>query len=99
MSARLSDQVIGEKLQNLPAWRREGDAIVRDVTCRDFRHALEVVNCVGDLAERMDHHPDLLIHRWNRMRIVLSTHSAGGLTENDFALAQEIESLLLQMGI
>lgn len=96
MPEKLAHEVVNERLQELPEWKLEGGTIIRDVICRDFRHALGFVNKVGDLAEEMDHHPDLLIHGWNRVRIMLSTHSVGGLTENDFKLAHAVEQLIVQ---
>jgi 4a-hydroxytetrahydrobiopterin dehydratase len=74
-------------------WRHEGEAIVRDVECADFAAALDYVNRVGALAEEAGHHPDILLHGWNRVRLTLSTHSAGGLTDADFDLAGRIDAL------
>ena len=74
-------------------WRREGSEIVRDWKLADFAAAMAFVNRVAELAESADHHPDILVHRWNRVRLGLSTHSAGGLTERDFALARRIDEL------
>jgi 4a-hydroxytetrahydrobiopterin dehydratase len=93
MREKLDEAAIGARLQALAAWHRDGETIVREVTCRDFRSALAFVNTTGELAEAADHHPDILIHGWNRVRIMLSTHSAGGLTERDFELAAQIEPL------
>jgi len=93
MREKLDEAAIGARLQTLPAWHRDGETIVREVTCKDFRSALAFVNATGELAEAADHHPDILIHGWNRVRIMLSTHSAGGLTEHDFELAAQIEPL------
>ena len=87
----LNDDIIKRRLSELPGWKRDGQCIVRDLTCTDFRSALQLVNTVGELAEQADHHPDILVHSWNRVRIILSTHSAGGLTEKDFELAALIE--------
>ena len=70
-----------------PAWRREGDALVGDRECADFAAVIALVNAIAAGAERADHHPDLLIHGYRRLRITLSTHSAGGITARDFALA------------
>ena len=94
MATRLDDAAILEALKALPNWQREGESIVRDVATKDFRGALALVNAIGEIAEEVDHHPDLLIHGWNRVRITLSTHSAGGLTVNDFQLAERIEHLI-----
>ena len=64
-------------------WRRDGEALVRDVKFNDFAQAMAYVNRVADLAEEVNHHPDILVHGWNRVRLTLTTHSAGGLTDND----------------
>lgn len=77
---------------NSTAWRREGNEIVRVVQRVDFVEALRFVNEVGRLAEEADHHPDIDI-RWNTVTLRLSTHSAGGITEADLALAQSIDEL------
>jgi 4a-hydroxytetrahydrobiopterin dehydratase len=91
---QLTDSVIDARLGALgPAWHREGDAIVGDVERKDFAAVIALVNEIAAAAERADHHPDLLIHGYRRLRITLSTHSAGGITENDFALASVINAL------
>jgi 4a-hydroxytetrahydrobiopterin dehydratase len=74
-------------------WRREGDAIVRDLQFADFAEAMAYVNRVAELAEEANHHPDILVHGWNRVRLTLTTHSAGGLTDNDFQMARRIDGL------
>lgn len=90
----LSDPEIDARLATLdPAWRREDHSIVRDVECADFAAAVELVNGIAAEAERANHHPDMLLHGYRHLRITLSTHSAGGLTENDFALAQTVDRL------
>lgn len=88
----LSDAEVAAGLAGLPGWARDGDAITASVTLADFRSALLYAGAVGWLAERANHHPDLLI-RWNRVTLTLSTHSAGGLTAADFALARQISAL------
>lgn len=72
------------------AWDRVGDELVTTVELRDFAAALAFVNAVGAAAEAANHHPDIDI-RWNKVRLVLSTHSAGGLTVLDLALAAAID--------
>jgi 4a-hydroxytetrahydrobiopterin dehydratase len=74
-------------------WTREGDAIVREWKLGDFAEAIAFVNRVADLAERANHHPDVLLHGYNHVRLTLSTHSQGGLTDADFKLAREIDRL------
>jgi 4a-hydroxytetrahydrobiopterin dehydratase len=88
----LSADDIGTELASLPDWTRAGDSITREVTLADFRAALLYVGAVGYLAEQANHHPDVLI-QWNRVTLTLSTHSAGGLTGDDFALARQISAL------
>jgi 4a-hydroxytetrahydrobiopterin dehydratase len=74
-------------------WRREGDAIVRDLQFADFAEAMAYVNRVAELAEEANHHPDILVHGWNKVRLTLTTHSEGGLTDNDFQMARRIDGL------
>jgi 4a-hydroxytetrahydrobiopterin dehydratase len=74
------------------AWEREGDELRTTVVLHDFAAALAFVNAVGAAAEAADHHPDIDI-RWNTVHLVLSTHSAGGLTVRDLALAGVIDRL------
>jgi 4a-hydroxytetrahydrobiopterin dehydratase len=91
---QLSDPEIDAAVAALGGpWRRDGDAIVADLECEDFAAAIALVNGIASEAERADHHPDILIHDYRRLRITLSTHSAGGLTQRDFALAAAIDAL------
>ncbi len=89
----LSQDTIQSKLNTIPEWRQEEKSIIRDVELKNFRGAIEFVNQVGEVAEEMDHHPDILIHGWNKVRITVTTHSEGGLTDNDFKLASQVEQL------
>jgi 4a-hydroxytetrahydrobiopterin dehydratase len=90
----LTDPEIDERLATIdPDWRREGQELVRDLELDDFAQAVARVNAIAAEAERADHHPDLLIHSYRRLRITLSTHSAGGLTDSDFELARTIDAL------
>ncbi len=66
---------------------------MREWKLADFAAAIAFVNRVAELAEAANHHPDILLHGWNRVRLELSTHSQGGLTEADFALARQIDGL------
>jgi 4a-hydroxytetrahydrobiopterin dehydratase len=88
----LTEAQLADELAAAPAWSRQGDQISLQVTRADFGDALRYVNAVGYLAERAGHHPDIAI-AWNTVTLTLSTHSAGGLTSADFALAREISSL------
>jgi 4a-hydroxytetrahydrobiopterin dehydratase len=90
----LSDSDADARLPELgEGWRREDDALVCDRECANFVEAIALVNRIAEAAERANHHPDLLVHDYKHLRITLSTHSAGGITGNDFALAGEINAL------
>lgn len=92
MRARLDDSGIGAHLVAIPAWERDGDAIVRTYECPDFAAAIAFVVRIGFLAEAKDHHPDLDI-RWRRVRVLLTTHDVGGLSDWDFELAATIDAV------
>ncbi len=90
----LSDAEIEQRIATAGEWRRhERDSIVREQKLDDFRTAIAFVNRVAELAEQANHHPDILLHGWNKVRLTLSTHSQGGLTEADFELAARIDRL------
>jgi 4a-hydroxytetrahydrobiopterin dehydratase len=90
--ALLSDTEIEERL-GASDWRREGDEIVRDWKFADFGEAMAFVNRVAEAAEAANHHPDILLHGWNKVRLSLTNHSEGGLTEPDFAMAARFDGL------
>ncbi len=90
---KLNDNAIAQHLAAIPDWERREQTIVREFKGANFVAALGFVNAVGILSEVADHHPDILIHGWNKVRITLSTHDQGGLTELDFALAKKINDL------
>jgi 4a-hydroxytetrahydrobiopterin dehydratase len=90
--ALLSDAEIDERLAG-SEWRREGDTIVRDIETSGFKAAMALANGVADEANEANHHPDIFIHDYKHVRLTLSTHSEGGITENDLALAQSIDAL------
>lgn len=88
----LSDDQVTDRLTLLEDWTRQGDEIVHVETLADFRAAVLYVGAVAYLAEAAGHHPDVAIS-WNKVTLTLSTHSAGGLTDEDFALAGQISAL------
>jgi 4a-hydroxytetrahydrobiopterin dehydratase len=88
----LSDDEIAARLED-GDWRREGNAIVRDWRFKDFGEAISFVNRVADVAESANHHPDILLHGWNHVRLTLSTHSEGGITGADLKLADSFDRL------
>lgn len=88
----LTSEQIAASLARTPGWTLAGNSITCEATRADFRDALLYVCAVGYLAEKAGHHPDVLI-QWNKVTLTLSSHSAGGLTAADFALAGQISAL------
>ncbi|MEX0672550.1 MAG: 4a-hydroxytetrahydrobiopterin dehydratase [Candidatus Paceibacterota bacterium] len=91
----LSRQAAEQQLSCVSGWQLNGEAtaITKTVTRSDFSDALTLVNAIGEIAEKEGHHPDILIHDYKNVTITLSTHSIGGLSENDFILATKIDGL------
>ena len=90
--ALLNDEEIDGRLQGLSGWERDGEAITKDFKSDDFKGSVGFVNRVMPVAEAMNHHPDLAIS-WDTVTVTISTHSEGGLTENDFDLAARVDAL------
>ncbi|WP_028937573.1 4a-hydroxytetrahydrobiopterin dehydratase [Pseudonocardia spinosispora] len=93
MANLLDDAAVSTALRNLPDWQRDGDALVLTAELPSFPAAIEVVDRVAELAERSDHHPDIDI-RWRTLTFRCSTHSDGGITEKDVALASGISEFV-----
>lgn len=89
MSKRLTQEQIDA---GLTGWSQQGQEISRTFELKSFPAALAFVSAVGHLAERADHHPDILI-QYRKVTLTLSTHSAGGLTQKDLDLAGEINAI------
>jgi 4a-hydroxytetrahydrobiopterin dehydratase len=92
MAELLDDEGIESRLAG-SEWKREGEHIVRDWQLKDFGAAIAFVNRVAETAEELNHHPDIIIHGWNKVRLSVTNHSAGGLTEADFELAKRVDAL------
>jgi 4a-hydroxytetrahydrobiopterin dehydratase len=90
----LTDTEIRERLTGVPGWRLEGGMIRRTYKTDGWPTTLMLVNAIGFVAEAADHHPDLLV-QWGSVQVSLATHSAGGITEKDFALAGLVERTAL----
>ena len=88
----LSPDAAQSRLAQLPGWQIESGELVRTFQFKDFVAALQFVNRVGEFAEEAGHHPDIDI-RYNRVRLALVSHDAGGLTEKDFDLAAQVQNL------
>ena len=82
---------IQSALKELPGWKQEGKAIVKTFDLKGFKAAMAFAGTVGELAERADHHPDILI-RYSKVTITLSSHDKGGITDRDLRLARQIEA-------
>ncbi len=91
--ALLEDAEINKKLAELKGWEKAGNEITRSYKLANFIASIGFVNKIAILAEKADHHPDILI-QYSTVKITLSTHSEGGLTEKDFNLAAEIEGAI-----
>ena len=92
MAQVLAEDDIASRLED-SEWRREGDEIVREWRLEDFAGAMHFVNRVAEAAEEANHHPDILIYGWNKVRLSLTNHSAGGITDADFEMAAKIDGL------
>ena len=89
----LTQDEISKNLSSLSGWVQEEKQIAKQFQLKDFEEALNFVNKVGAEAEKLNHHPDIFIHSWNKVKITISTHSEGGITNKDFQLAEKIEGL------
>lgn len=92
LMAKLSEPEILERMATAKGWERHGDMLIHSWQFPSFRRALEFVNQVAALAEKYDHHPDIILS-YRQVRLELSTHSEGGLTATDFSFASEINVL------
>ncbi|MCA1825347.1 MAG: 4a-hydroxytetrahydrobiopterin dehydratase [Myxococcales bacterium] len=86
-----SDGEIQSALSELPGWKRDGKAIVKTFDLKGFKAAMAFAGTVGELAERADHHPDILI-QYAKVTLTLSSHDKGGITDRDLRLARQIEA-------
>ena len=92
MAELLGDEEIESRLSELADWDREGDAITKTFERGDFVGSVEFVKSLVEPAEGMNHHPDLEIS-WDKVKVSITNHAAGGLTANDFELAAKIDAL------
>jgi 4a-hydroxytetrahydrobiopterin dehydratase len=89
--AALTKDEVKARLVDMTGWERDGEEIEKKFTFPGFTESMAFVNAVAGLAEAADHHPDISI-KYNRVKLTLSTHSEGGVTEKDFALAAQIDA-------
>jgi 4a-hydroxytetrahydrobiopterin dehydratase len=90
---RLSPEDVSAALARLPAWSGDADGIERTVQLSSFREAVDTVVAIADVAEEMDHHPDVDL-RWRTLHLTLVSHSEGGVSALDLELARRIDELL-----
>ena len=93
MPPLLNPDEINLRLTNLPGWAVRDGLLAKTYTVRSFAHGVLFIGAIAQLAEAADHHPDLHLHDYNHLAVSLATHSAGGLTANDFDLAAQIDAL------
>ena len=92
MAELLNDDEIESRLKRSP-WERERDELVREWRFDSFAEAIEFVNAVAEVAEDSNQHPDIYVHGWNKVKLSLTTPAAGGLTEDDFAMAVKLDRI------
>lgn len=89
---KLTNQEIQNKMKEIPNWQLDDNAIVRNWSFNDFSEAIDFINQIARLADDHDHHPELF-NVYNKVSLKFSTHDAGGLTNRDFKIAQDIDKL------
>lgn len=94
---KLSPEQITEKLKTLPGWERKGEAMAKQYTFKTFMDGIRFLNRIAEIAEEMDHHPDVTIN-YRRITFSLSTHDQGGITEKDIKLGDAIEREFKSLG-
>ena len=93
MSDLIEKSDLKDYLKRIPEWDLEGKKIERQFEFDEFMDAIDFVNGVAEISEESEHHPDIDI-RWNKVKLILSTHNKGGLTDLDFELAEKIDTLV-----
>ncbi len=91
--SKLADSEVAAKLAELRGWQRAGDTITKEFVLDGFTEATQFIGKLAAPANAMDHHPDVQLYKYRRVKVLLTTHSVGGLTENDFELASRINAL------
>ncbi|MCX7876343.1 MAG: 4a-hydroxytetrahydrobiopterin dehydratase [Melioribacteraceae bacterium] len=89
----LSKNEIEDELKNLKGWNVENNSLIKEFICKDFSDAISLQVKIGFIAEKMDHHPDFFLHSWNKIKVIITTHSEGGITNKDIELVKQIEKL------
>jgi len=95
--AKLSSAQITEKLKSVPGWEHKSDAIVKRYQFKEFIDGIRFVDRIAEIAEGIDHHPDIAIN-YTRITFSCSTNDQGGITDKDFTLANQVESAFRKQG-
>jgi len=90
---KLTKEEITSKLTDGWSFDESANVIVKEFTRKDFTDAANFIGMIAPIANQQDHHPDLLLHGYKNVRVMLSTHDAGGITSNDFKLAKAIDEI------
>ncbi|HID66367.1 MAG TPA: 4a-hydroxytetrahydrobiopterin dehydratase [Aquificaceae bacterium] len=92
----LSEGEIQERLKDLEGWNYEGNFIVKEINTKNWKTTIFLVNAIAGLAEARWHHPDMEVS-FKKLKVKLTTHEAGGITEKDINLAKEIDELVREI--
>ncbi len=92
-SNKLADAEVTRKLKALNGWKREDGSITKEFLLGGFTEAAAFIGKIAPVANEMDHHPDVQLYRYKRVKVILTTHDAGGVTDKDFELASKIDRL------
>ena len=90
--ARLDERALASLLESGAGWRREGNALAKTFTFKGFKGAMAFANRVAEAANAANHHPDIHVERYKTVRIVLTTHATGGISDADVELAKMIDA-------
>lgn len=93
MSDLLDAEELEDALKKCPEWEPQGNAISRTVEFEEFNDSIDFVNDLAEIAEKAQHHPDMLVS-YNKVTVTLTTHDSGGVTERDIELAQRVDHLV-----
>ena len=91
--AILTENEIQERLKDLEGWKIENNSLVKEFQFVDFYNALSFVVKIGVEAEKLNHHPEILIHSYNKVKVTITSHDEGGITETDLRLADRLERI------
>ena len=94
-SIKLTEDQIIQKIKLLPGWKYEGSSIKKVFETKNYPSTMGFVTAIGGFCQKHNHHPDYVLMKFKQVEVSFSTHSAGGVTEKDFILAEEIEKIPL----